>query len=172
MVSLLWPNRRKYSKDSPTVMFLRKLVYSVVIMLPAEFSGYCKMRLIVCRFCGLVRRRTRVTRFAGISSRKSTASSTKSSATSCVVSASEKACATLYCASGDKWANTSAPMSLGNMRNTRAIFSSDNVSRKFAMSTSLSSSSSARSLGKFCSSKSSVRYWIYSLSSYLRFSNS
>jgi len=102
---------------SPTVMFGFRLTYSVVITLPAEFSGYCRISLISLRICGSLCARIRCTTFAGISSTMSTASSTYSSSITCFSSLSLMPRIRASCWSLSISTKHSAACSFGSKRN-------------------------------------------------------
>ena len=76
MVSLSTPVRRMRLKASSTVMSRFRSTNSVVIMEPAESSGYLRISLTLRRVSGSADWRIRFTTEAGISSMMSTVSST------------------------------------------------------------------------------------------------
>ena len=116
MVSLSTPVRLILVKASSTVMYVLRSTYSIVIMLPAESSGYLSISFMLLRIFGSVCCSILLTTVAGISSMMSTASSTYSSSRTSLSSVSLKALMSISCASESIFTNTSAASSFGNIR--------------------------------------------------------
>ena len=124
MVSLSGPVRRMRFRASSTVMVSFRSTNSVVMMLPAESSGYFKISLMLLRVSGSACCKMRLTTPAGISSTMSTASSRYSSSSTSFSSELEKPRIKSSCSSLSSSTNTSAASSLGSSRNTTGTFSS------------------------------------------------
>ena len=101
------------AKASLTVILLFKSTNSIVIKLPAEFSGYIRIVLIISRVSLSVFLSTRSTTLAGISSIKSIASSIYNSLIILAISLSEKLSTSICCFSGERYAKISAAVSFG-----------------------------------------------------------
>ena len=129
MVSLSGPVRRMRFRASSTVMVAFRSTYSVVMMLPAQSSGYFRISLMLLRTSGSAWRRMRLTTLAGISSTMSTASSRYSSSSTSFSSVLEKLWMSTSCSSESSSTNTSAACSLGSRRNTIGTLSSSSMNR-------------------------------------------
>ena len=134
MVSLSMPCRRIRRMLSSTVISGRRVTYSVVIMEPAEFSGYRSSWLMVFRISGSAVFKIRLTTLAGISSTMSAASSAYSSSSTSFSSLSEKPRISSSWASGSISTKVSAACSLGSRRKTMGIWRSSRSSKTAAIS--------------------------------------
>lgn len=134
MVSLSIPVRRMRLKASSTVMSRFRSTNSVVMMDPAESSGYFNISLTLLRVSGSVCLRIRLTTEAGISSMRSTVSSTYSSSSTSFSSVSEKVLMSSSWTSGSISTNTSAAVSLGSSRYSSGMTSGPASSRIWAIS--------------------------------------
>ena len=149
MVSDSRPLRRMFLMASATVMLGRSSMYSVVMIDPAESSGYFKMSLMSLRVSASACFRMRFTTFAGISSTRSTASSTYSSSTTSLSSLSEKPRMRSSCRSGSSSANVSAARSFGSSRNRRGRVCSSRSSNNAAISAGFMVTRMSRRAGYF-----------------------
>ena len=150
MVSMSPPMRRMRLKASATVMSFFSDKNSIVIMEPAESSGYFRISLMDLRISGVALSRIRMTTLAGISSTMSAASSRYSSSSTSFSSVLEKPLMSSSWESLSSSTNTSAASSLGSSRYSSGI-----------CSWGPSSSMAAISAGSMGSSRS--RSWAYCL---------
>ena len=140
MFSLFIPIFLILANASFTVIFIFKSINSVVIIVPAESSGYFKSSLITSlSFLGTPFK-IRFTTFEGISSIKSTVSSIYKSSTTCFNSLSVNEFINFSCKSGSKYEKTSAASSFGSNLKTLIISSSSISSNKSAISCTLNCS--------------------------------
>ena len=141
---------------SSTVKFGRSSTYSVVIMLPAESSGYFRSSLMSLRVSGSACARIRFTTFAGISSTMSTASSMYSSSMTSLSSESEKPLMSSSWESLSISTKVSAASSFGSRRNSRGSISGSRSSNSAAISAAFIVTRMSRSVPYFLDSISEV----------------